>query len=129
MAKRKKAPAKRRVKRAPAEDGNWVQAHRVYLVGSGRFGYTVEVRERQSAGGIATINLGSVLDLSWSQAQELRDLLSEFVGKLGLIRLDSKTELHRQIQEQQKRIRSLRGQIVQAETKIKDLEEAERKSS
>jgi peptidoglycan hydrolase CwlO-like protein len=81
--------------------------------------------ERQAAGGTAKISLASVLDLSWSQASELRDLLTEFVAKLPQIRLDSKTELQRKIQEQQKRIRSLRGEIAKAETRIKDLEECE----
>jgi len=128
MTKRRKAPAKKRAKRAgfASQDDLFVQPNSVYLVGSGRFGYTVEIRERKAAGGTAALSLASVLDLSWSHASELRDLLSEFMVKLPLIKLDSKTELQRQIQQQQQRIRSLRGEIVKAETRIKDLEECER---
>ena len=62
------------------------------------FGYTVLIERKGSLNTVeASLDLGCVLDLSWTKANELRELLEKFLENEGRVILDDKKCLEQRI--------------------------------
>lgn len=103
-----------------AENGGYVQAHRVFLVRAD-FGHTVEICRRKETGEEVRLSLGSVLDLSYSHALELHDALVAFLAKQPVISLNNRRALKRQIETHRTSAATHRVLAKKAEQRAKEL--------